>query len=134
MRPSIKIIQDIRRPKNNSDTYPIKLRITFSKRQKYYPIGLYLTIEEFYCVQNQEANYKIHSASHERQIKEWKLTCDSITVKANKISSELSEFTFRLFDLRYQNKKEIIQDVCEIFIEVIDRFKINSKFGTTTVR
>ena len=49
-----KIVLDNRRKKNN-DVYPVKLRVTFQREQKYFPTGYDMTQEEFEKVLNGNA-------------------------------------------------------------------------------
>ena len=51
MYPNHKIILDLRRPKNNG-LFPVKVRVTLNRVQKYYSIGLDLTISDFERTQN----------------------------------------------------------------------------------
>lgn len=46
MKPIIKIILDTRRSKKDSGKYPVKLRVTSVKEQKYYPTGIDMTKDE----------------------------------------------------------------------------------------
>ena len=51
MYPNFKIILDLRRPKN-SGLYPVKIRVTLNRVQKYYAIGLDITEDDFDRAQN----------------------------------------------------------------------------------
>ena len=46
MQPTITLVQDTRRAKEK-DKYPMKLRVTYQRVQKYFPLGVDLTIEEY---------------------------------------------------------------------------------------
>ena len=51
MYPNYRTILDHRRPKNNG-LFPVKIRVTLNRVQKYYPIGLDLTVSDFERIQN----------------------------------------------------------------------------------
>ena len=51
MYPNYKIVLDLRRPKNNG-LFPVKVRVTLNRVQKYYSIGLDLTTSDFERIQN----------------------------------------------------------------------------------
>jgi preprotein translocase subunit SecB len=52
MKPIIKMYLDTRRSKKNSENYPLKLRVTLAKEQKYYPMNIDMTKDEFFIVRN----------------------------------------------------------------------------------
>lgn len=130
MKPLIKILLDTRRPKNNSETYPVKLRVTFIKEQRLYSVDLYMTKEEFSLVQNPCTINKNEDPKFKRQLKEWKLKCDSVLVKANKICDDLPDFTFRLFESKFFQNKQSGTDVYLCYAETINRLRKNGKIGT----
>ena len=51
MHPNYKIILDLRRTKKNG-LYPVKIRLTQNRIQKYYPIGIDLSASDFERIQN----------------------------------------------------------------------------------
>ncbi|MEJ7820922.1 MAG: site-specific integrase [Chitinophagaceae bacterium] len=132
MKPSTKIILDTRRAKNNSEKYPVKLRVTMVKEQKYYPIDIVMTKEEFSLVHNPDNIKKSLDLNFRRQLKEWKLKCDGALVKANKICDDLPDFTFRLFESKLFKNKQSGTDVYKCYEENIKRKLINFKVGTAS--
>ncbi len=51
------------------------MRVTLVKEQKYYPVHISMTKEEFYLVQNPDSINKNSQVAFKRQLKEWKLIC-----------------------------------------------------------
>jgi hypothetical protein len=51
MYPNYKTILDLRRPKK-SGLFPVKIRVTLNRNQKYYPIGVDLSKSDFERIQN----------------------------------------------------------------------------------
>ncbi|CAN5666469.1 site-specific integrase [soil metagenome] len=131
MKPTITIIHDSRRSKK-SGKYPVKLRITFMREQKYYPVGLDLTMDEFVLVQNFGIINSKHNAIFRRQIKEYKFKCDAAEVKAYGIIDKLDEFSFRSFEKKlYQHRPQIMK-VYDIYNEIIAKLKLVGRVGTAS--
>ena len=96
MKPTITLILDTRSPK--SDGYPVKIRITFLRQQKYYPVKIDLSKDEFALVQNPSIIPKDTEIGKRRQLKDWKLKCDAAVVKATELINKLDYFSFRAFE------------------------------------
>ncbi|MDP1762306.1 MAG: site-specific integrase [Sediminibacterium sp.] len=131
MKPQIKIIHDTRRTKV-SGKYPLKLRVTFLRQQKYYPVRIDLTAMEFELVQNPGSIPKQTDTATKRQIKEWKLTCDAIELKATDIIDRMEEFSFRLFEKRLFYNQQSAQDVYQWYTGTIKKMRSAGKVGTAS--
>lgn len=131
MRPTIVIIHDTRNAKK-SGKYPAKLRITFRRQQKYYPIGIDLSASEFLLVQNPGSIPKQTDMASKRQLKEWKLTCDAIMVKASAIIDKLDHFNFRLFEKRLYYNQQSTNNVYQWYETAIERMRSAGKVGTAS--
>jgi site-specific recombinase XerD len=131
MKPTIVIIHDTRNAKK-SGKYPTKLRITFRRQQKYYPIGIDLSATEFLLVQNPGSISKQIDTASKRQLKEWKLTCDAIMVKASAIIDKLDHFSFRLFEKRLYHNQQSTNNVYQWYETTIDRMRSAGKVGTAS--
>jgi len=130
MKPNIVILLDTRRKKKDSEKYPVKLRVTFIKEQKYYPVDLDMTREEFNLVQNPGHISKDAEPAFKKQLKEWRLKCNAILVKANQINDTLPDFDFRLFEKKMYQNKQSATDVFFYYTETINRLKKNERLGT----
>ena len=88
----IAIICDKRRITNDSK-YPVKLRVTHKGRQKYYPLGKYMTEEKFDRIMDPAAAGKNKNLQMEllRSL-----------VWAEEITSEMDRFSFYDFEKKYQ--------------------------------
>jgi hypothetical protein len=103
MYPNYKIILDLRRPKTNG-LFPVKVRVTLNRVQKYYPVGLDLSEKDFGRIQNSSVR------------KELRLLKNKITnwdKKVKDIIHQLDPFTFDDFKEKLFEKK----------IESPDQFK-----------
>lgn len=68
MQPLLKILLDTKRIKQKTGKYPVKLRVTFGKEQKQYPIDIDLSTEEFNLVENPGDIEKGVSPTNKRQV------------------------------------------------------------------
>jgi hypothetical protein len=130
MNPTIKIILDTRRSKKETGKFPVKLRITFLKKQKHYPLNIDMTKEEFSHMQY--PGKKGFNTAYKREIKEWKLQCDIVLIKANGICDQLPEFTFRLFESKLNKNQLSGTDVYECYKATINRLKRSGRIGTAS--
>lgn len=131
MKPTIVIVLDTRRTKDTGK-YPVKLRITFLREQKYYPVGLDLTVDQFNLVQNPGKMGREIPTSLKRQVKEWKLTCDAIQVKATTLINKMEDFTFRIFEKKYSQKSQSVMNVYQYYDSTIKKLKDCGKVGTAS--
>lgn len=129
MKPIITIIIDSRRPKK-SGKYPIKLRITFSREQKYYPLGFDLSLEEFEIIQSNTNIKKIPSPGLRRQYSDYKLKVDQAIVKANQIIDKLPDFSFKLFEKSLNQNQRTNETVYDYYLDTIDQLRKDGRVGT----
>ncbi|MFY0653893.1 MAG: site-specific integrase [Cyclobacteriaceae bacterium] len=97
MNVTTEIILDTRRVKKDG-SYPVKLRLTYKGRQKYYSLGISfdrLTWDQ------------ITSLKPPKKLKEKKLYMDSFEHKANSILRELESFTFKNFESNWNSNTEM---------------------------
>ena len=112
LKPRFSIILDTRRIKKGN-LYPIKLRVTYAREQKYYSIGVNLLKVDYETIQDSATLKTIKSISLKRELTQIKLKCDTIIVKANEIAGNLDYFTFGLFEKRFFKQEFSREDVYE---------------------
>ena len=88
---TIAIIQD-RRKKNKENTYPIKLRVTFKRKQKYYPLHKWLSLAEWEKVQSKRPGKKY---------KALKMIFDQLELRAQEAVQKIHPFSFRPFEKKF---------------------------------
>lgn len=130
MKPIIATILDSRHIKK-SGKYPVKIRITFLRERKYYPIGVDLTEEEFSIVQNAEAIKKLPTIRLRRHYSDLKMECDAQHIKAVNIIEKLPDFTFKLFERRYYSSQRSTENVYEYYDTVIKKLRQDGRMGTS---
>ena len=97
------VVHDTRVCKNDG-TYAIKLRVTYNREQKYFPLGKFLTKEDWKMLK---------SGKHRnRELKELEVHLSAIESKAVKILDKMELFSFaeflNLFNGRPQNKSSVL--------------------------
>lgn len=118
------IVLDTRRAKKDG-TYPVKLRLTYQRKQKYYPTKFSFTEDEF---------AKIMQLRPPKNFKEVQVKLQAIEARANKILEKMPAFTFDLFQEYFTDgkTKESInhQDVYAAFEVYIEDLRTEGAAGT----
>jgi integrase len=130
MKPIIATILDDRRTKK-SGKYPVKVRITFLRDRKYYPVGIDLTEDEFGIIQNEEAIKKITPITLRRHYTDLKLKCDAKRIKAKDIIEKMPDFTFKLFEKKFYTNQRSTENVYEYYDNVIKKLRQDGRMGTS---
>jgi integrase/recombinase XerD len=121
MNASTAIIQD-KRIVTNGNTYAIKLRITFNRVQKYYPLNVHLTVEDW---------EKLKQSNLRGELKEIKLLCNKFEQRAVEIIRQIPEFSFTEFNKRFlNNQKSEKADVFSFFEKYIHELNTQERTGT----
>tara|TARA_R110001599_G_scaffold242579_1_gene442224 strand:- start:35094 stop:36338 length:1245 start_codon:yes stop_codon:yes gene_type:complete len=115
------IYLDTRRKKAD-DRYPLKLRVTFQRQQKYYPLFQSMTEEEF---------EKTNSPKPRNNYKETKLTLNEIENRANDIINKLDPFSFRQFERIFLTETSKEDTVYSFFESYIEKLKSKESIGTS---
>lgn len=120
------IIIEKRFPSKVTGKYPVKLRVTYNRKSKYYALkGEHLSEDEFLATYNEKAR---------GENKKRRLLYDAIEARARKIiDSVLDEFSFELFQkefLGYKTKKTTIQGYFEDKISELEK---NGKYKSANL-
>src|SRR5687767_5020420 len=91
MRVTTAIYQD-KRNKKKDGTYPIKLRVTFNREQRYYPTKYSLTKEDFKKVQGEKPR---------GNFKDIALDLNSVERKAKAVIDSLPVFAWKQFERKF---------------------------------
>jgi integrase/recombinase XerD len=94
--PITAIVLDTRYEKENSATYPVRLRITCQRKQKYYPTGYDLTKSE----------WKKMKGNRPDQLKQTDLELGEIETRAKRIIEKMPSFSFDAFKKKFQNNHD----------------------------
>lgn len=119
MHATTAIVQDTRRTKKNG-TYPVKLRITFNREQKYYLTPYNLTIPDF---------EKVQGTKPRNEFKETALWLQSFEKKAADIIHELPQFSWMAFEKKFLNRRTQWHDVFAFFESYIDGLKEDGRIS-----
>jgi len=103
--------------------YPVKLRVTFRRKQRYYPANLSLLAEEF---------DKVVGKNPKGQHKTYRLKFDALEQKANKVIDEMGTFDFASFSKRLYTNVHTQADVFTYFSDIIKANKQKENLGTAS--
>ena len=124
MYPNYKIVLDLRRPKNNG-LFPVKIRVTLNRVQKYYSIGLDLNISDYDRIQNGSVRKELRI--YKNKIADWEN-------RAKEIIHQMDTFSFEEFKSRlYDNRSVKVTDVYALFDQKIDALKSQEKISTSSI-
>jgi integrase len=117
---TIAIIHD-KRVQRKDETYAVKLRVTYNRTQKYYPINVHLTTDEW---------DKVHSEKPRKTYKDHLLYFNDVELKAHTIAKEIHPFTFSAFEKKFNQKPRTNQDVFSAFSEYIEGLSKEGRAST----
>ena len=120
MHPNYKIILDLRRTKKNG-LYPVKVRLTQNRIQKYYPLGMDLSASDFERIQNGSVR------------RELRILKDKITSWENKVKDiihQMDPFSFQDFKMKLFVKTSKTAKIYELFDRTIDDLYYQDRIGT----
>ena len=124
MYANYKIVLDLRRPKDNGQ-FPVKIRVTLNRVQKYYSIGLDLNADDFERIQNGSVR------------KELRIFKNKIAYLENKVKSiihQMDPFSFEEFKSQlYHDKSLKVTDIYALFDQKIDKMKSQGKISTSSI-
>jgi integrase/recombinase XerD len=129
IKPTTIILLDKRRTKKTG-LYPVKLRITFAREQRYYPIGCDLSETEFDQTMNPKSVDLKLSVQGKRVLKENKYKIDSFFVKTNEIIQSIPDFSFTIFEQKMFGIQTKAKDVYSIYQQAIQEMRRTERIGT----
>lgn len=115
------IILDSRRPLKDG-TFPIKLRVTYQRKQKLFGTVFALSAEDY---------EKVYGVRPRQEYKKIQLALNSLEEKAQKIIEKMPVFTFDVFERKFYNTS-IEDDVFSGFDRKIEQLKSESREGTAS--
>jgi len=102
-------------------TYSVKLRITYNREQKYYPLNVFLTQEDW---------EKTLSQKPRQEFKEHKLYFNKIEARAVDVLKNLQPFSFEGFEKKFDQRTDRSKDVLAYFNNYINQLNSEDRVGT----
>ena len=70
------------------------------------------------------------SARNKRRLKEWRLKCYAVQVRANNIIESLPHFSFQQFERKLYKSEQTARKVFDYYTDIINKKRYNAKLGT----
>src|ERR1039457_718935 len=119
-RINIKVVPDIRRFKRGK-YLPLKLRLTYKCKRKYYGTGYDATLDEWDI---------INSADAKASLRKIKNAIAKIELEAQQCCSQLIPFSFKRFEHEFFDQKIRFGTLESAYDAYIAELKQNEQFGT----
>lgn len=103
------------------DTYAVKLRVTHKRQQQYYPINVFLTVEDW---------EKTQQKNPRKGYKEDKFYFNEIEQRAIDIIKKLHPFSFTSFERKFNQDSELQKDALILIENYIIFLRYEERFGT----
>jgi len=117
---TIQIIQDTRVQKKDK-TFRIKLRVTFQRKRRYYPLPQSLTIDDW---------EKVQSPKSRGEHKELRLYFNKVEQRANEVLKTIEIFTFQEFERKFNGSKSEEVNVFSHFDAYIKELREEERINT----
>ena len=118
-------ILDKRRPKKDG-LYPVKIRVTFQQLQRYFPVGVDLTQDDFDRITNHSVKKDLRAAKQKIRLMETKIS---------KAIDSIKEFSFEelliALDRNY-TKRNTSSEVYDLFDVVITKLNTEGRISTAS--
>jgi integrase/recombinase XerD len=102
--------------------YPVKLRVTFQRKRKYYGTGIDLSLDEWDNMHLPDVKGKLLKKRRE---------LDQIVQEAEEVGSQMTFFSFHQFEELFFNAPDDFLNVYEIFDKKIEALKQDGRIGTS---
>jgi integrase/recombinase XerD len=113
-------VHDKRRAKRDG-SYPVKLRVTYNRRQVYYPIGIDLSEKDFEKAMGERPRNEAHIM---------RALFEKYEGKAREIISEIPVFSFETFELRFSSKRTNRNCVFDRYLAFIEEMETEGRVKT----
>lgn len=122
---TINIFHDTRRVKNDG-RYPVKIRITYSRRRKYFPTGYDLSKNDFERIIRSSKRLSAEDQTIRSNLRE-------LEGKAIKIVNDLKAFSFDAFARKFNSNLDTTDSVYDLFTEYISELESRDQVKTAAM-
>jgi integrase len=117
------LFHDTRRAKKNGK-YPVKIRLTYNRRQKYFPTNYDLTEAEF---------GKLYAKRVHQDFRPTYDNIHSMVNKANEIVKDMPQFDWHKFEIKFVTPRADIMSVYAAYNTQIKKFEKAGQLGTAMI-
>lgn len=117
---TVKLIHDVRRERK-SGTYPVKLRVIYERRSRYFETGVSLSRDDF---------EKLSAKRISPELNKIKSELTEAENKANQLIKEIRPFNFPVFEQRYKQKTYDSAFIETLYDEMIEKLRLQERIGT----
>jgi integrase len=117
------LFHDTRRAKKNGK-YPVKIRLTYNRKQKYYPTNYDLTKTEF---------TKLYAKRVHQDFRETYDNIHDMVSKANDIVKDMAQFNWHKFETKFITPRADIMSVYAAYKVQISKFEKAGQLGTAMI-
>jgi len=128
LQPAVTCFHDVRR-KKKSGLYPVKIRLTHARIQKYYATGLDLSEPDFQLLMNPSLMRGLPLARR-RELQEIKLRLDVHMVRIQDVIRQMHRFNFEEFDRLMNPKARKAETLYSLFEALIAELREAGRLGT----
>lgn len=122
MQATTSVILDTRRAKQDG-AYPVKVRVTFQRKRKYYGTGIDLSEEDF---------QKVQGSKPRGEFKELKIRFSALEQRAIDVVKSLPNFSFTSFEEHFLNQRSTEQDVYSFYDSYVLGLSNEGRAGTAS--
>ena len=137
--PKVHIAVYLEKRKVNVDgLHPVKLRLTFQRKRKYYSLKripqisalIETDLKEVPLFMSENDFEKINSNKPRGIHKEFKTYFNAVEIYVNQICSEINLFSFEEFESKLFHKENYSANLDDLFQDKIDKLNKNNQIGT----
>lgn len=115
-----------------SGKYPVKIRVTFMRKQYYFKTGLDFTKEDYHYMHNPSLIPKTSTRSYVKKLEKDKLECNTKLIEATAIIEQMVLFDKTTFKMKFEGMIKPAHTLKEYYEKEIENKKRSGSIGTAS--